>query len=184
MVSDQYARTNAWRPRRGSPSSISATGSASCALTSLPKRWSPCRGPSQSPFPPRWFWSLAVVGGTEIRQTLLLRLGNPCLLGLEIPIPIPEILAWARSHQAEAVSHGRWVLASSAGCYARPGAISRITHSRMTAPTKAVSRLTMKPPPTTPSIVDLPVDHLSPLRGPQSGEITCYEHRTHHVLPT
>ena len=51
---------------------------------------------------------------------------------------------------AEAISHGRWVLASSAGCYARPGAISRITHSRMTAPTKAESRLTMKPPPTTP----------------------------------
>ena len=98
MVSDQYARTNAWQPQRGSPSSISATGSASCALTSLPKRWSPCRGPSQSPFPPRWFWSLAVVGGTEIRQTLLLRLVNPCLFGLEIPIPIPEILAWARSH--------------------------------------------------------------------------------------
>ena len=49
MVSDQDARANAWQPRRVSPSSISATGSASCALTSLPKRRSPCRGPSQSP---------------------------------------------------------------------------------------------------------------------------------------
>ena len=101
MVSDQYARADAWQPRQVSPSSNSATGSASCALTSLPKRWSPCRGPSQSPFPPRWFWSLAVVGGMEIRQTLLLRLGNPCLLVLEILIPIPEILTWAAGRRAD-----------------------------------------------------------------------------------
>ncbi|PYN72422.1 MAG: hypothetical protein DMD96_34705 [Candidatus Rokuibacteriota bacterium] len=37
----------------------------------------------------------------EIRQTLLLRLGNPCLLVLEILIPIPEILTWAAGRRAD-----------------------------------------------------------------------------------
>jgi len=38
------------------------------------------------------------VDGTGIRQTLVLRLVNPCLRVLKILIRIPEILVWARSH--------------------------------------------------------------------------------------